>query len=77
VADERERLPSSDEVRTGVPADFFDDLVASLDRAGQPNEELARAAERARCRVVQRSEACEDGGGQGGAAGSDRHPSAT
>jgi uncharacterized protein (DUF1778 family) len=52
VADEHERLPSSDEVRTGVAAHFFDDLVASLDRVPQPNEALVRAAERARHRVV-------------------------
>jgi uncharacterized protein (DUF1778 family) len=52
VAEERERLPSRDEVRTAVAADLFDDLVASLDRVPQPNEALARAAERARHRVV-------------------------
>jgi hypothetical protein len=52
VADERERLPSRDEVRTAVAAEFFDDVVAGLHRVPQPNEALAPAAERARHRVV-------------------------
>jgi uncharacterized protein (DUF1778 family) len=52
VADEREQMPSGDEVRTVVAADLFNDLVASLDRVPQPNEALARAAERTRHRVV-------------------------
>jgi uncharacterized protein (DUF1778 family) len=53
VADEGEQMPPrDDEVRTAVATDLFDDLVASLDRVPQPNEALARAAERARHRVV-------------------------
>ena len=35
------------ELQTLVPADFFDDLLASLDVAAEPNAALSRAFERA------------------------------
>lgn len=52
MSDERESMPSPNEVLTAVAADLFDDLVASLDRAAQPNDALTRAAERARRQVA-------------------------
>lgn len=52
MAEEREQMPYRDEVRTAVAAHFFDDLVASLDCAAQPNDALGRAAERARRQVM-------------------------
>ena len=52
MADEREQVPSGDEMRTVAAADLFDDLVASQDRATQPNDALTRAAERARRQVA-------------------------
>ncbi len=33
---------------TVVPAEFFDELLRDLDRPGEPNEALARAADRAK-----------------------------
>jgi hypothetical protein len=51
VAAEREQMPSEDEMRTVVAADLFDDLVASLEGAAQPNDALTRAAVRARRQV--------------------------
>lgn len=48
MADEREQLPSRDEVRTAVAADFCDEILASLDRPAKPNDALVRAVERAR-----------------------------
>lgn len=51
MTDEREPMPSGDELRTVVAADLIDDLVASLDGTAEPNDALTRAAERARRQV--------------------------
>jgi uncharacterized protein (DUF1778 family) len=54
AAEERaEQVLREHDAQTKVPARFFDDLLAALDAPAQPNDALARAAERAR-RVVTR-----------------------
>jgi uncharacterized protein (DUF1778 family) len=49
---ERDHVPPQDEARTALPAALFDDLFDSLARPAQPNDALARAAERARQHVL-------------------------
>lgn len=53
MADEREQVPLGDQARTAVPAAYLGELVASLNRPAQPNEALARAADRVRRLVIQ------------------------
>jgi len=53
AAEERaDRVISEHTSQTRVPAEFFDDLLAALDVAAQPNDALRRAAARARASVA-------------------------
>lgn len=45
-----------DERVTVVPADFYDELIASLDEPDVPNEALAEAAARRRARLAASAE---------------------
>lgn len=48
-----------DERVTVVPADFYDELIASLDEPDVPNEALARAAARRRATLAGQGDAKE------------------
>jgi uncharacterized protein (DUF1778 family) len=55
AAEERaERVLREHMLTTVVPADFFDDLLRTLDAPAKPNEVLKAAARRARNAVEQR-----------------------